>query len=128
MILLSEYLDSKVQSCKKPVTACDRCTSLGLLSSLEDTKSQDNSRATQGLEQELELEFRSASELEPVYNQDQGQDQGQDVQQGEDYNTGPFLIQQYNRQTAQQLQQFLHRLNILQGSCILCRFLDKKRG
>ena len=95
MILLSEYLNGKVQSCKKPVTACDRCTSLGLLSSLEDTKSQDDSRATQGLEQELELEFRSASELEPVYNQDQGQDHGQDVQQGEDYDTGPFLIQEY---------------------------------
>jgi superfamily II DNA helicase RecQ len=139
MIPLSEYLDGKVQSCKKGSTACDRCTSQGLLSSRQG---QSDGRATQRQEhehkqeqeqeQEQELGFRSGSELEPMHNQDedqdQDQDQGPDLQQGEDYNAGPLLIQQYNRQTAQQLQRFIHGLNLLQGSCILCRFLDNKRG
>ena len=132
MIPLSEYLDGKVQSCRTAVTACDRCTSLGLLSSSGDEQGQDNSHTTQRQEQEQELDSRSESELEPVYNQDQDQDQDQDYnqdpQQGEDCNTGPFLIRQHNRQTAEQLQRFMHGLDILQGSCILCRFLDNKRG
>ena len=96
MIPLSQYLDGEAQSCQNTVTACDRCTSLGLLPSTLGSQDQDSGSDT------------DSSEKEP--------------------DPGSLLIQQHNSQTAQQLQHFTHGLDLLQGCCILCRFLDNKRG
>jgi hypothetical protein len=98
MIPLSQYLDGKAQSCQNTVTACDRCTSLGLLSSTLGSEEQDQGGGSD----------TDSSEQEP--------------------DPGSLLIQQHNSQTARQLQRFTHGLDLLQGCCILCRFLDNKRG
>ncbi|KAK3045123.1 hypothetical protein LTS18_014520, partial [Coniosporium uncinatum] len=91
------------QSCKNEATACDRCRLMGLLT--------DGEGDADGEEKD----------------EDEDEDEEEDVgeRREEDVGVGRALVEEHNRQGARELARFMQGLELLRGSCVICRFAGK---
>jgi hypothetical protein len=104
LIPLSGFLDSGRQSCVSETTCCDRCNELGLLAGGE--------------------EVDKYVEAEGVGRQQQQQQQQEEEDKAvEEARLGGKLLEQRTSTLARQLEYYQDRLNLLRGSCPICRLL-----